>query len=489
MRRPPLRTRAGLLVAVATMVMLTAFFALDGRLPRDPGLYWADLPRVWRALGGQRWEMVTPILARPGGWLVVLMAALGRLGRGPALMEALSVVSVGTVVACAGQLGAVVGRDRGADGARWGGLLAAVLAAGMPLVVVQGRLPWIHLPEAALLGVVMVVLTRDPRLERTASWLAAGLAGALLASVRHSGLVWLLTALPLLRGRAWWLCIAWGLGALPSLLALAPYIMAKAAAREGYAARLPGLVAQGGRMLGPWTVLVVTAGVVQRVRERSWDRLALVAALQVGTAGLMWMVFRAGLDNFTPLALGLVVVAAAGARRWTLGVAVLGALWVWLGSFVALGPADFRTLNTRWRAPEVRAVRQLIHASCVDGPCRIGADSGLFMPHGEEPGRLELWLLGLDAVQLVDLRTGARVLTELPVEAVAAWDCGERGQEWMERFPQSREWLRVGRQQRNLIPAWVFRPDDQCALVWWTPGGTLPGTRPRLGRRPARQDP
>jgi len=468
------------------MILLAVYFAVDGRIPRDPGLYWADLPRVWRALGGGRWEMVGPVLLRPGGWLVVLMATVGRISRDVWLMELLSVVSVATVVDCAGRLGATVGRQQDAAAAVWGGWLGAVLAAGMPLVVVQGRLPWIHLPEAALLGVLMVVLTEDPKLSRWTSWGVAAVAGLLLASVRHSGLVWLLTVVPLLRGRAWWLLLPWGVGALPSVGAMLPYLLAKTAARESYASRLPSLMVQSGRMLGVWTVAVVSVGLGLRLRHRRWDRLAWVAGAQLLTAGLLWMVFRAGIDNFTPMALGLVILAAGGTGRWTTGLATAGALWVWTLSFVPVGAPDFRTLHTRWRAPEVRAIRQLLKASCVEGPCRVGADSGLFMPDGEEPGRLELWLLGLDKVELIDLRAGPRVLAQTPVEAVAHWDCGERDAVWLERFPRSLKWQRLGRNQWRLAPAWVFRPDDQCALVWWTPDGRLPGTPPRLGRPPER---
>ena len=475
-----LGARGPLVVAVVTVVGMVAYFVVDHRLPRDPGLYWAELPRGWRALGGQKWGMVGQILQRPGGWLVMLMAAIGRLGRGVWLMEALSVVSVGTVVWSAGRLGAHV---RGAAG----GWLGALLAAGMPLVVVQGRLPWIHLPEAALLGVLMVVLVDDPALERKRSWLVAALAGAALASVRHSGLVWLVTVLPLLRGRAWLLLVPWGLGALPSLSALVPYISAKAAVRDSYAARLPGLGGQAARLVGMWTALALGVGMGLRAKDGRWDRLAWVAVLQVGTAMLMWAVFRAGLDNFTPMALGLVVLAAAGAGRVSIGLAAAGMAWVWVFTFIPTGEADFRTLHRVWRAPEVRAVDQLVAASCVDGPCRIGVDSGLYMPHGEEPGRLELWLRGQDRVQLVDLRAGARALTELPVEAVAEWDCGPDGQEWLDRFPQSRAWQEVGRRRLGLQRAWVFRPDGQCALVWWTPGGVLRGTRPGLGRVPKRR--
>jgi hypothetical protein len=357
----------------------------------------------------------------------------------------------------------------------------------MPLVVVQGRLPWIHLPEAALLGVVMTVLLEDPQLVRKRSWVLAGVGGMLLASVRHSGLVWLLTVVPLLRGRARLLLVPWAMGAIPSVWALMPYLLAKAQAREGYAQRLPGLIEQSVRLLGVAPMAVWALGLVALVRTRRGSRVLAVGGLQVAMAVVLFAMFRAGLDNFTPLVLGLVVVAAAGASRVTVGMAAAGFLWVWGTTFVPVGAPDFRTLQRPGRGVEIRAIRQLVSATCVQGPCRVGVESGLFLPHGEEPGRLELWLLGADQVELIDLRTGSRVLTEVPVSAVAQWECREDGADWLQRFPQSREWQRVGTNQLRLARAWVLRPDDQCALIWWTPDGALPGPAPSIGRPPKRQ--
>jgi hypothetical protein len=484
---PSWRDRGPLLVTLATVGALALYFALDGRLPRDPGLYWADVPRTARALGGGRWDMVAPLLQRPGGWLVVTMAALSRLSRGPWLFEGLSLVSVAAVVASAGRLGALAGRAAGGDQERWGGWLGALLAAGMPLVVIQGRLPWIHLPEAALLGVLWVQLTTDPKLARWHTWLVAGLAGAALASVRHSGLVWLLTAVPLLRGRAFGLLIPWTVGALPSVLALVPYLTAKLDARESYAARLPSLLGQVLSQVGVAGLGVVLWGLVARGRQRLWDRWALLGGGLVGTALLMWLVFRAGLDNFTPMVFGLVLLAAAGAGRLTVGLAAAGFLGLWGYTFVPGPRADFRTLYRVSPAHEVQAIEEFIDATCVRGRCVIGADSGLFLPHGEEPGRLELWILGRPDVFVLDLRTGAHPLVENRVSAVAEWDCGEAGESWMERFPQSRAWQEIGRRQLGLKPTRVYRPDNQCALVWWVPGGYFTGPEPSLGRPPKRR--
>jgi hypothetical protein len=469
-------------VVALAVGMLGLFFALDGRLPRDPGLYWAELPPVWRALQAGEWGLVGRVLVRPGGWLVGLLAVLAQLGRGPWLLEGLSLVSVGTIVGCAGRLGRALAP--GAEARGWGGLTGALLAAGMPLVVVQARLPWIHLPEAALLALVVTILVEDPHLERRRSMVGATLAGAALASVRHSGLVWLVTVVPLLRGRAWWLVLPWGLGALPSLAVLAPYLTAKGAARQSYAARLPGLGQQVLALWGFVPLAAVAAGLVGRVRSRRWDRAALAGGGMVLTGLVMWAVFQAGLDNFTPVALGLVLLAVGGAGRATAGLGALAVGWVGLVSFTPVGAPGLRSLERPWPAPELGLVRELLRASCASGPCRIGASSGVFQPYGEEPGRLELWLLGWDEVELVDLRSGGRDLAVGGAAAVVEWDCPAGSAAWMQRFPRSRAWQRAAHRQHGLAPAWVFRPDPACALVWWAPGGELEGPEPDRGRPP-----
>ena len=105
---------------------------------------------------------------------MIAVAAVAR-PRGEWLFELVSLVSVVAVVGSAGRIGANVGGARGTGGAHWGGWLGALMAAGMPLVVVQGRIPWIHLPEAALLGLLLVILVEDPRLERRGAWVGAAL--------------------------------------------------------------------------------------------------------------------------------------------------------------------------------------------------------------------------------------------------------------------------------------------------------------------------
>ncbi|MBO86293.1 MAG: hypothetical protein CL927_13120 [Deltaproteobacteria bacterium] len=481
------RSHGPFLVAGATALLLALYFLLDGRPPRDPGLYWADVPRMSRALGGHRWDMMSPILARPGGWLVVVLAGISRVARGVWVFEAVSLISVTALVASAGRLGAWIARSSGPDGARWGGWVGALMVAGMPLVVVQGRLPWIHLPEAALLGLLLVILVEDPRLERRGAGLAAVLLGAALASVRHSGLVWLITTLPLLRGRAWFLVLPWAVGAVPSVLELWPYLMSKAGARANYASLLPGLPRQILWLVGAPGLAVLVLGLVGRWRHHRWDRTATAVMGMLGTVAAMWLTFRAGLDNFTPMALALVILAAGGVGRAATGIAGLGMIWVWGSTFVPGFETDSRSLYRVSPAHEVGLIRELVDRSCVHQPCRVGVVSGLFQPHGEEPGHLELWTLGMDGIFIIDLRNGARVLAEVPVAAVAQWDCGESERAWLERFPRSDEWRDYGRRALGLRPAWVYRPDNQCAFVWWTKDGALMGAEPSVGRRPQRR--
>ncbi len=486
MNRSQVRDRGPVVVTCIAVCLMGLFFWLDGRPPRDPGLYWADVPRMWRALGGGRWDMLAEIGIRPGGWLVIAMAGLARLSRGPWIFELLSVGSVAAVVLSAGRLGARTGGPRGSEGARLGGWFGALLAAGMPLVVVQGRLPWIHLPEAALLGMLLVRLVEDPKLERRGAWLGAALLGAALASVRHSGLVWLLMTLPLLRGRVRLLVVPWLVGAVPSVLQLGPYMMAKAGARESYASRLPGLGTQALWLVGAFGIAAIVVGLVGRLRARRWDRTAWTGLGMVAVAGLMWALFRAGLDNFTPLVFGLVFLAAGGVGRLCTGLAGLGVFAVWSYTFAPGLPPDGRTLWRVWPAPEVRLIQTLLARTCAEGPCRVGVVSGLFMPDGEEPGHLELWTLKMDGVFLADLRHGTRMMAERPVDAVAQWDCEGPRADWLQRFPRSDDWQDWGRTRLDLQPSWMFRPDETCAFVWWTPEGRIADPAPSVGHAPAR---
>ena len=53
------------------------------------------------------------------------------------------------------------------------------------------------------------------------------------------------------------------------------------------------------------------------------------------------------------------------------------------------------------------------------------------------------------------------------------------------RFPRSDDWKAWGQARLDLQPAWVFRPDEACRFVWWTPGGRLAGAAPSVGHAPA----
>ncbi len=484
------RPSAGAGVAAVALLAVAAtalHFLRDRRLPRDPGLYWAELPPVDAALDAGDPAAAMAALARPGGWLVVGVALAARLVPGPVLFEALSVAAIGAVVASAGALGGQVGGRRGA----WTG---ALVAAGMPLVVVIGRLPWIHLYEAALLGPLLALLARDGGRGAPHRVAAAALLGLALASLRHSGLVWLVCCLPLLRGRGWGLLVPWGLGALPTAAALPAYLGAKAAARAGYAARLPGLLPQLASLVGAGPGLAAVLGLVGRARARRspagagagapGDRLDAVAGLLAAATLAMWALFQAGLDNFCPLVFALVVGAGRGAGRGRVAVAAAGAAALGLQSAWPGGADRLDDLRRPWTGPGPEAVRALITAACPAGPCRLGASSSLFHPHGEEPGRLELWMLGMADTTLTDLRQGGRDLLRARPDGVLDWECRRTGAAWRQRFPQSDRWQRYAARRLEMGPAWVVPFDADCQLVLWTPGGALAGPTPAAGAPP-----
>ena len=221
-----------------------------------------------------------------------------------------------------------------------------------------------------------------------------------------------------------------------------------------------GLVATGlgiGLLLLAWLRREATPG--DRVEI---GLLAAWAALPVG----LFLLFRAGLDNFS---LGLAaagVLAGLGLNRTPWGPVL--ALGVLLGTTLPQllpPPAADGALNrlgnlvglplqpqlrNAWRPYGLWSgedVRRLLEASCpaAPEPCRVGTDQGLLQPHGEEPGQLELFLLQLDRVERVDLRPDGKAAPE-HLDALVHYDCGEQELSWRRRHPAS-----LGRYQEAVV--------------------------------------
>lgn len=459
---------------------------LDDRLPRDQGLYYQQVPALWSWLAGGPLRPEAA-LWRPGAWMELLLAAsalpFGPSALGFRLWDALW---VGAVVASAAALGRALAGERA-------GLAAAAATASLPVIVHTGRTGWIHLPEAALVGLALAALARDPGLARRRTAAGVGLLAALAVALRPSGLVWgglaLLGALWAgARSRTTGWAARLVLLLLPALVAaplalgnLGGYLAGKAAARERYATWLPGLPEQALALVGlALPALALGALALPALWRARPPRSLLVLLLALVLAALaLGLGSRAGLDNFPLGFVGLaVLLATAGAARWPrLGLALpLGALAATLAlplapaGLVADGPLAYARPFDTYGA---RTVRGLIDQVCPDPrprSCRVMVDQGLYLPYGEEPGFLELFLAREERVMLLEAGASARRLRAAP-DALVAWDCGPAAEAaWSARHPGGATARAQNLAAHAMEPLWTAELGGGCTVSWWRSG-------------------
>jgi hypothetical protein len=100
-------------------------------------------------------------------------------------------------------------------------------------------------------------------------------------------------------------------------------------------------------------------------------------------------------------------------------------------------------------------------------------DHALFYPTAEEPGNMELFLLGRDGITLVPLYVPAAPAGAPKLHALASFSCEDQDRAWQARRPGIRaQTLRVI-EQRDLREVWQRGLGDGCVLRWYTPGGRL----------------
>ncbi len=500
-RRPVLDWATALIIAIAGLNHLI-WIVQDQRLPRDPGLYYKLLPRCYEWLGAPL-EHASDLLAAlvaSSGWYNLLLALLMRaFGRSGALIELASLgwvllVLVGT---------ARVTRHLGSPTAA---LAAVMLVASMPVVMVSGRTPWIHVPEAALMLGLVLAWQADAALRRWATVAKLAALGALLLTLRHSGLPWIVTIAPLLLfsrgaprrwGRIALVALTWSCAAVVPALELKRYMVAKMGARERYVEHLPDLWIQLGDTIGKpvlWLgILGIALLLLRRPRLPKEPVKPVLLAWMVASI-VMWVVFRAGMDNFTPIGPALAVLAGLGlARLGPLGLvpptlaATLFVVPQWVSIEAPLAPWLTRhfglTVGTHplnwympWRGFGPREVQALIDASCpsqADATCIVVVDHGLMLPFAEDPGALELFLMAEDRVRLVPMR-GHRAPPRLNrVHALASFDCLDQPQDWRERYEFSEEVLHQLMEAYALKPVWTDLLWGRCGYMWHTPDGAL----------------
>jgi hypothetical protein len=420
-------------------------------LPRDLNLAYLALPPLYA--GDVR------LLLEPGGWYNGLLAAWMRLvgPSGPAFAAVPIVWVALTVLGAAGMARAWAG-DRAA-------IAAAAVAAQAPAIVMIARTGWIHAPEAALLSLGGWALATDPALSRWRTVAALAVTGALALSLRTSGLVWVgVLAVASLRGwrRLPWVLAAWALASAPLWPTFAQYVGGKAGVRERYAMTVEGLGHQLLFHLGPGGCALVLLGAAL-LRVRPPVPLGVLVGGWAAAALGLYAAFRAGLDNFPLLYVAAAVVAGAGlgARTWATGLAV--AAWL-----AYTGVTAWHDLTGPPKPDQAATIARLLDETCPTrspaSPCVVVADDGLFAPFPEEPGRLELFLMGEEATRVTSLRE-TRMNGPAP-HAFATWSCpAQRGGP---RDPR-------GQQKRaGLVARWgmaeVARtPFEDCEFVWMRP--------------------
>ncbi len=498
---------AAALVAAGVAAAHAAFILGDGRLPTDLGLMYRALPDCFFAFADLPRGLVVLVgeLAQPTGWInVARAAAMSVLGRTSEVFAADGVLWMPLLLLGTG----VVARRLGGPAAGFG---AVALTGAMTPVICAARQSWIHVPEAALMMLAVALWTSDEALEKQRTRAGLAVLGGLAITLRASGLVWVATLAPFLlrapRPRQLWIGVVWAAAAVVPLLQLPEYLSAKLGARARYAEALPGLWEQLAGLFGTPALSVLLPGLALLVwrRPRAMPAVGWLLAGWVGIALLLWGVFRAGLDNFTVICPAVAVGAAWGLARVKAqvnAVAVLpfalAFLPQWLPSQTMRSLTGMPGVTDRFVNPHPRNhyrtwdgyggedVRGLLDSVCpATGRCRVAVDQGLFAPYTEDPGALELFLLGASDVDLINLRE-PRPLPDLRIDAAVRFHCpGDLEEKWRLRHPASeaaREGLISG---RGMQTVWAREFGVHCFVLWMTPDGAVraPSRLPTTGER------
>jgi hypothetical protein len=484
------------------------FLILDPRLPWDANLAFDQLPLVYGALAaGRLGDLLRLVFTETSAGYDLLLAVPMLAGAPrPLVLELAGLGWTFTALACA------VVITRRLFGGPAAAMALALLASGWG-VVVFGRTTWVHVPELALVLVVLTCLVLDPALSRWRSVALVAVAGAGAMGLRPSGAAWVISLLPLLlwgvlrgqprRGAMTRLAavgLVWGLGACPAILELAPYLQGKLARRGGYAhvVQWDVLLHQLNMVVGliPLVVgllglgaLAVSRGRGERPARRG-PALLLVAWLLLG--GLLVLVFRAGVDNFPAIAVALAVLAGGGLARlprpfWVLPGLVFALHWgvQWLAEpegdpgspllreWLQAQPGLAYRVDRRLDPAVVMA---LLDTSCPPARverCVIYVDHGLFAPSPEEPGRLELFLADREHVELLPVYVPGTGRVPDRAHAFASFGCAALDQHWDQRRPGWRGTADRVQRGAAMRPIWERDLGGDCSYTWLTPRGVL----------------
>jgi hypothetical protein len=210
----------------------------------------------------------------------------------------------------------------------------------------------------------------------------------------------------------------------------------------------------------------------------------------------LFLAFRAGIDNFTLLAVGLAVLAGVGfGQRFRAGVGLTTGVFLvclvpqWLpeptpqsgtGRYLKQGfglAVNEDALNYYRPYNDVPAstILDMIDATCgpVRHSCDLAVDQGLFQPFMEEPGRLELFLARYDDVRIWDVRVPRALLESVAVDALVQYECGEPGDAWRARYPLTWDNVLFLAKKHQLYAVADVEVQMNCRLVWSTRSGVI----------------
>jgi len=504
------RWGVGLILGLVVIAHLR-FMALDPRLPWDANLCYDQLPLVFEALrklpSPGLGRIVRLVFTETTGGYDLLLALPMMLGAPRALViELFGLFWVLSSLLC---VALVARRVFGGPAA----VMASALLASGWAVVVLGRSTWIHVPELALVLMVFCALVLDPPLRRWSSVALVALAGGGAMGIRPSGAVWMACLLPLLvygllrhpPRRGGWarlgaVLIGWGVGAIPTLMELWPYLHGKLQRRQAYGHVVEDvtLLRQVWNIVGVLPVILGVLGlVVLAVRFRKavppsarGPVLTLLAWLLLSP--VLVLVFRAGLDNFPAFCVALAVLGAGGLAQlpkplWLLPI--LAFLVHWTPQWLPERPKQrvqplVRTylqalpgLSYRVEARlDPAVVTSLLDATCPPARrerCMVVVDHGLFSPSPEEPGRLEIFLMDRPRVELLPVYVPEASRWGHEAHVFASYSCRFLESSWSARRPG---WDEVGRGVRargRMELVWERDLGRGCVYRWYTPGGKL----------------
>lgn len=478
--------------------------------------------------------------SKTGGWYNIFLAlAMFVVGRSPYHFQLVDVWMVGIVLLLSALVGRRVAGPRGGVVAMalMGGFPMVVVVGRsawihLPEMVLllsvmalflrdEGLDSWFTVAGVSILGWFALALRPSALI-----WMASfGL--FFVRALRLRGRRRLLRMLVIL--------LFWGLGIVVVARGLGGYLEAKLAARERYELQVPELWEQIKVALG-WSaggvgVVGMWFGLFGKGR---WELKGILLFWVVFPLALTAF-FNAGLDNFTAICVGLAVLTGMGLARWRWGLGVVVALvafglayapqWVpeqaptsRLAQVAARFGVHFRAQALDYRRPYHgfggSEVVMLVLATCPDamgeapgdssadetedtglelepvgrelerdeieareGSCHILVDQGLFQPYSEDPGDLELFVTGLDEVQIWETRMPPKALEKIKPDALAQFDCGEKDKLWRQRYPHSLTNLFEVMDEYEFQTVWRTQWGTECLFQWMTPGGEVEAPR------------